>query len=134
MSSMTTPAESITGTGTAPAKRKPNKRRAHVQIDKRYALGRRYRALEQMFRQRLGTVAVADPVVVAAIERAARLVALAEDAAAKALNADPRISLDDLVRLERCAAAAVRRLHLERYTPQPPGPTLSEILRRAPPS
>ena len=38
---MDAPAESATVTRTAPAKPKPNKRRAHVQIDKRFAIGRR---------------------------------------------------------------------------------------------
>ena len=39
------PVESVTVTRTAPAKPKPNKRRAHVSIDKRYAVGRRYKQL-----------------------------------------------------------------------------------------
>ena len=50
----------------------------------------------------------------ASIEKAARLTGLAEDAAARAARGDPRITLDDLVRLQRLADLTVRRLRLDR--------------------
>ena len=70
----------------------------HQPFDKRTLIGRRAVALAATYRARLGAAA-ADPVVTAAIDKAARLTALAEDAAARALRADPRVSLDDVVRL-----------------------------------
>lgn len=121
------PADSVAITTEAPAKRKPNKRRARVAIDKRYSLGRRYKALERMFTDRLGPAA-ADPVVAAAIEKAARLTALAEDASAKAVNCDPNIDMDTVVRLNRLADLALQRLHLDRRQTRPAGPTLREYL------
>jgi hypothetical protein len=62
-----------------------------------------------------------------AIERAATLQALAEDAAARALRGDPKVAYDDVVRLSRLADISVRRLRLDRHnTPQP---KLSDYLR-----
>jgi hypothetical protein len=71
-------------------------------------------ALAATYRARLGAAA-ADPVVTAAIEKAARLTALAEQAAARALRADPKVTLDDVVRLTRLADLSVRALHLDRH-------------------
>jgi hypothetical protein len=48
-----------------------------------------------------------------AVERAATLVVLAEDARARRLAGDTTISLDDLVRTDRVAAQAVRQLGLQ---------------------
>jgi hypothetical protein len=56
------------------------------------------------------------------MDRAARLVALAE-----ATVADPNASLEDVVRVERLADQAVRRLHLDR----PRRPTVSKPSRPA---
>src|SRR5262245_31920594 len=81
-------------------------------FDKRTGAGRRAHVLANHFRQRLGAVAD-DPVVSAAIERAAQLQALAEAARARALRADPKVTLDDVVRLTRLADLSVRRLHLD---------------------
>jgi hypothetical protein len=111
---MDIPIESATVTRTAPAKPKPNKRRARVSIDKRYVLGRRVKQLTATFRERLGLDADADLLLLAAVERAAQLQALAEEAAARALRADPNVAYDDVVRLSRLAEHAVRRLHLDR--------------------
>jgi hypothetical protein len=124
---MNTPVESATVTRTAPAKPKPNKRRAHVRIDKRFAIGRRIKELTLTFRERLGLDADADPLLVAAVERAAQLQALAEQAAARALRADPKVAYDDVVRLSRLADHAVRRLHLDRHNTKQ-APTLSAYL------
>jgi hypothetical protein len=121
------PADTVAVTSTTPAKPKPNKRRSRVRIDRRYALGRRVKELETVFRQRLGADAD-DAVLDTAIRRAAELTALAEAASARALRSDPKVTLDDVVRLQRTAALAVHRLHLDRHRPQPTGPTLGEYL------
>jgi hypothetical protein len=126
------PAESAAVTSIAPAKPRPNKRRVKVRIDKRYALGRRVKELEATFRARLGADAL-DPVTDTAIRRAAEMVALAEAASARALRADPRVSMDDVVRLQRAADLAVRRLHLDRHKSSPAGPSLAHLLREAGP-
>jgi hypothetical protein len=106
-----------------------NGRRAPVQIDKRFAIGRRIKELTAVFRGRVGLDEVdPDPVLSAAVEKAARLTALAEDAAARALRADPKVSLDDVVRLTRLADLSVRRLHLDRRNTTPATPTLSAYL------
>jgi len=89
-----------------PTKPKKNKRRAKRPFDKRYLPGRKVKAFEAMFRERLGAAA-SDPVTSAAISRAAELAALAEVARARALMADPGVSLDDVVRLSRAADMAV---------------------------
>jgi hypothetical protein len=126
------PVESATGTRSAPAKPKPNKRRAHVQIDKRFAIGRRIKELAATFRERVGPDADQDPVLLAAVEKAARLTALAEDAAARATRADPKITLDDVVRLTRLADHAVRRLNLDRHN-KAQVPSIAGLLREAGP-
>ena len=95
---MEVPAESACIPRAAPAKPKPNKRRAPVQIDRRFAIGRRIDLLATTFRERVGLdEADPDPVLLAAVEKAARLTALAEDAAARATRADPKVTLDDVV-------------------------------------
>ena len=128
---MDTPVESVSVTRAAPAKPKPNKRRARVQIDKRFFLGRRIAQLTAIFAERAGLDDAndPDPMLQAAVEKAARLVALTEDATAKATKADPRVSLDDVVRLSRMSDLAVRRLRLDdrRNTKTQPG--LADLLR-----
>jgi hypothetical protein len=88
-------------------------------FDKRGGAGRRAHALTNHFRQCLGPIAE-DPVTAAAIARAAQLLALAEEARARALRSDPKVTLDDVVRLNRLAEHAVRALHLDRHTKQQP--------------
>ena len=79
-------------------------------------LGRRATKLASIYRERLGLTADdADPVLLDAVERAARLTALAEDASARAVRGDPQITLDDVVRLQRVSDLAVRRLHLDKH-------------------
>jgi hypothetical protein len=125
------PANSAAVTSIAPAKPKPNKRRARVQIDKRFALGRRVKQLTAIFRQRLGADAE-DPVLDAAIRRAAETTALAEDLRARMLRGE-RVDPDDVLRTTRAADALTRRLHLDRHNkPQQAGPSLADILREAP--
>jgi len=99
-----------------------------VPIDKRFILGKRVQLLAATFRQRLRIdEADPDPLLLSAIDRAAQLQALAEQAAAGALRADPRVGLDDLVRLQRLADLAVRRLRLDQSR-KPTAPTLSSYL------
>jgi hypothetical protein len=112
---------------TTGAKRTRNGLRAPVSIDKRFAIGRRIKELTAAFRARVGLDVDHDPVLLAAVEKAARLTALAEDATARATRADPRVSLDDLVRLTRLADISVRRLHLDRRNTAPQ-PKLSDYL------
>ena len=91
-----------------------NKKRAPAKIDGRFVLGKRITQLVALYRERLNATGPdADPVLLAAIERAARLTALAEDASARAVRGDPNIALDDVVRISRTADLAVRRLHLD---------------------
>src|SRR4051812_21219537 len=116
---------STSATATRPKPAAKNKRRAPVRFDARSFLGRRVKALATSFRERLGDAS--DPLLLDAVERAAELQALAEDATARALRGDPAASLDDLVRLTRCADLAVRRLNLDRK-PVRTGPTLSDYL------
>jgi len=125
---METPAEGVAIARVIPSKHKPNKRRARVLVDKRYAIGRRIKGLTAVYRERLCLGADPDPVLLAAVDKAAQLTALAEDAAARALRADPTISLDDVVRLTRLADLSVRRLHLDRRNTTQTTPTLSDYL------
>jgi hypothetical protein len=109
-----------------PRRRKRGPKPPRHVFDRRTRVGRRSVELAKAFRERLGG---SDPVMLAMIEKAARLVALSEDASARALNADPRVDMDTLVRLNRLADLALRRLHLDRYRPAPPAqPSLSQYL------
>lgn len=125
---METPAEGVAIARVTPAKHKPNKRRARVSVDKRYAIGRRIKRFTAVYRERLRLGADPDPVLLAAVDKAAQLTALAEDAAARALRADPKVTLDDVVRLTRLADLSVRRLHLDRRNRSQASPTLSDYL------
>src|SRR6476619_1659317 len=100
-------AESAATTRTAAARPTRNGRRARVSIDKRFVIGRRIKQLTATFRARVGLDADQDPLLLAAVEKAARLTALAEDAAARATRADPKVTLDDVVRLTRLADISV---------------------------
>ena len=101
-------------------------KRAPVAIDKRLAIGRRIKQLAGEFRVRLNLDADPDPLLQMAIERAAQLQALAEQAAARALRADPKVAYDDVVRLSRLADHAMRGLRLDRHKRRPP--TLDEYI------
>jgi hypothetical protein len=120
------PAGMPTVTGQLPVRRNPNKSRARVRLDRRFAAGRRVKELVGVFRQRLGADAD-DPLLAANVERAAELVALSELLRAKALSG--QAPADDVVRTTRLADQAVRRLQLERRVAKPAGPTLMDILR-----
>ena len=120
------PAKSVAIASEMPHIRR-NHRRAKRPFDGRTAQGKRVAELVEAFSAKLGASA-GDVVVSAAISKDARLCALSEDAQAKALMADPRITIDEVVRLARAADLAVRRLHLDRLK-QTEGPTLAEVLR-----
>jgi hypothetical protein len=79
-----------------------------------------------VFRQRLGD-AGSDPVLLVAVERAARLTAYAELLSAKALRGQ-NVSADDVIRAHRASDMAVRRLHLDRHKQPAPAPTLMQYL------
>jgi hypothetical protein len=99
-------------------------------FDRRTRLGRRCDALVAMFTAQLaGEVPPALNVKIAA---AAELVALAEQYRASFMRGAATVPLDDLVRLERLAAGAVRGLHLDRHKPQASGPSLADLLRETP--
>lgn len=109
-------------------RRRGGNRKLPTPFDKRTRVGRRTAELVAVFRQRVGEDVARDPVAKVAIERAAQLTALAEAASARELRADPKVTLDDVVRLSRAADLAVRRLHLDRHA-QPATPSLHEYLR-----
>jgi len=73
---------------------------------------RRARSLAAAFRRALGGD-LTDPQKLA-VQNAAALVAISEDAQARCLAGDPAVTLDDLERTSRMARAAVRDLGLDR--------------------
>ena len=62
-----------------------------------------------------------------AVQNAAVMTAISEDAQTRRLAGDPAISLDDIVRAVSAARRAVRDLGLDRKR-EPAGPTLAEYL------
>jgi hypothetical protein len=96
-------------------------------LDGRTVAARRARKLADGFQNELGGTSTATQRL--AIERAAVLVALAEDAKARRLVGDPTVSLDDVVRIDNAAARAVRALGIKAAgAPNPP--TLADHLRQ----
>jgi transposase len=109
----TAPIESAAVASRVPAPKRRNHRKARVQIDMRFAIGRRIKELTAAFCERVGPDSDQDPVLLASVDKAARLTALAEDAAARATRGTA--TLDDVVRLTRLADISVRRLRLDRH-------------------
>ncbi len=98
-------------------------------FDKRFILGKRTAQLSAIYAQRAGLDPTnPDPVLAAQCETAARLTGLAEDASARALRGDPKIALDDVVRLQRLADLTVRRLRLDQHR-KPTQPSIADLLR-----
>jgi hypothetical protein len=99
-------------------------------LDGRTVGARRARELAQSFEAELGgTVTSAQR---AAIERAATLMALAEDAQARRLAGDPSVSLEDLVRIDNAAMRAVRQLGIKPGAkPAAPSSPAEYLARRA---
>jgi hypothetical protein len=81
--------------------------RKHTDIDGRTRSGRRARELARQFENALGDSLTDGQRL--AIARAATLTAIAEDRRTRALAGEP-VLLDDLVRVERLAAQAVKAL------------------------
>jgi len=106
------------------ARRSDRERRRY---DGRSALGCRIRVLVKEYSAALGEAA-SNPMIAAAIKRAAELQALAEEARAAAVR-NGAFDPIALARIEGCADRAVRRLRLDHY--EPPLPLLSELLEGA---
>jgi hypothetical protein len=94
----------------------PKRRRKHRKprkpFDGRKKICRRVKQLTLTFRERLAVGDDPDPLLLARIDRAAQLQALAEQLSARALREDPAVTSDDLVRLTRWADLAMRRLDI----------------------
>jgi hypothetical protein len=97
--------------------------------DRRSRLARRIATLAETYRAKLGPVAD-DPVIAAAITRAAETVALSEDMRARMLRGDA-VSPDDVLRMTRTADFLTRKLlALERRDKPDAGPSLDDIMAR----
>jgi hypothetical protein len=94
-------------------------------IDGRSAAAKRAKRLTAEYVAALGGSDAVDPVMLAKVRRAAELVVVAECARAKAMQGDA--VLDDMVRVDRLADLAVRRLGLDRK-PASPVPSLAEYV------
>src|SRR5262245_55730239 len=92
-------------------------------IDGRLAPAKRAKALVVQWVERLGLETI-DSVTAARLRRAAELTAVAEVARANALRGTGDAGLDNLVRLERLAEIAVRRLGIDRTKREPDALTL----------
>jgi hypothetical protein len=105
------------------------------QLDRRTRASRRARSLAAAFRRALGGELTDAQKL--AVQNAAALVAISEDAQARRLAGDPAVTLDDLERTTRMARAAVRDLGLDRkrelksdhLEPQPRGRFFRVIVR-----
>jgi hypothetical protein len=103
--------------------RKPRRRTRRKPIDGRTKTAKRIRELTAGYLATLGA-----PELREQAERVAQLVVLAETARNRAL-VGRGVSLDDVVRCERCADLALRRLGLPVGKPEPLEPTRGDILR-----
>jgi hypothetical protein len=97
-------------------------------LDGRTVAARRAAALVAVFSAELGELTPAQQI---AVQNAAALTAISEDAAMRRLSGDPGITLDDLVRATSAARRAVRDLGLDRKREPAPGETFAEIAARA---
>jgi hypothetical protein len=97
-----------TGGTSARARRRRVQHRTVETLDKRTAASRRAMQLMQQFETELGGGLTDGQKL--AVSRAAVMTAIAEDARLRKLGGAKDVSLDDLVRLDRVAALAVRAL------------------------
>jgi hypothetical protein len=95
-------------------------------LDKRSRAGRRAAQLMRQLEAALGDDITEGQRL--AVSRAAVMTAIAEDARVRKLNGATDITLDDLVRLDRVAAHAVRQLGITAAPAKPSGPTLADYL------
>jgi len=119
-------AESAVVTRAVAARPTRNGRRARVLIDKRYAIGRRIKALVSVFRARIGPDAD-DPITATAVARAAETIALSASLRARMLRGEA-VSADDVLRLTRTADALTRRLCLDHHNATQKPLSLSDYL------
>jgi hypothetical protein len=97
--------------GSPPLVRGKARLRTIESLDGRTVAARRAKELAAGFEAELGGTITATQRF--AIERAAALVALSEDAKARRLAGDPTISLDAVVRIDGAAARSVRALGIK---------------------
>jgi hypothetical protein len=95
-------------------------------LDGRTIAARRARELVAAFEAELGGVLTAGQRL--AVERAAQLVALAEDARSRRLGGDMAVSLEDLVRVDNAASRAVRQLRIGAAAAPAPSPSPADYL------
>lgn len=95
-----------------------------TRLDGRTRIARRARKLLVAFAKAVGKYD--DLVIAHAVTDAAELCAIAEDARARFMRGED-VSLDDLVRIERAAALAVKRLNLK-PSDAPKAPDLDSYL------
>jgi len=108
-----------------PALRKRRRRKRRVRIDGRTITARRIRELTAQYLTALGDVS---PDQRERCERAAQLVALAEDVRRKAL-AGRSVSLEDVIRVENAADRARRAIGLPDGNAEPEPVTIADYLR-----
>jgi len=97
------------------------------QLDGRTRAARRAREIVSQLSAELG--GKLSPIQNAAVERAAALLALAEDARTRRLAGDEAVGLNDLVRIDGSADRALRRLRSITANPSPSSMTLRDYLR-----
>jgi len=99
-------------------------------LDQRTRAGRRAKELREHYTAMLAAAGrdVTSVELVATISRAAELQAISEQLRAAALRGLPT-SPDDLVRIERLSAHALRALHLPPPAASKQAPTLGDLLR-----
>jgi len=129
MSSATVPAllQQQPNSGGDQPPRKRRKWYPRYPFDRRSRIGRRSDALFKSFTQQLGSDV--PPELAVKITAACELTALAEQYRAAFVRGEATVPLDDLVRLERLAHAAVRALHLDQRNTTQKQPSLSDYLR-----
>jgi hypothetical protein len=108
-----------------PPRKKRRKYYPRYKFDRRSRIGRRSDALFKSFTQQLGSNV--PPELAVKVVAACELTALAESYRAAFVRGEATVPLDDLVRLERLAHAAVRSLRLDRRDVTQT-PTLSDYL------
>jgi hypothetical protein len=99
-------------------------------LDGRTAATKRARAFAAALAEELGGSSLTASQS-AAVERAACLVALAEDTRSRRLAGDQTISLDDLVRVDAAADRALRRLGIKPGAPKPHVPLRDVLMAEA---
>jgi hypothetical protein len=96
-------------------------------VDGRSAVARRAKLRTAAFVAALGGPDVVDDILLAKVQRAAELSVLAERARIAALQGEA-VALDDVVRVERLAELAVRRLGIDKQQREPARVPLRERL------